>query len=53
MKILVLNGPNINMLGLREPDIYGRETFADLLALLAQTAEKENIQIEHSGKKII
>lgn len=46
MKILVLNGPNINMLGIREPDIYGRETFADLLALLEQTAEEENIEIE-------
>lgn len=45
MKILVLNGPNINLLGIREPDIYGRETFSDLLALLEQTAKEENIQI--------
>ena len=45
MKILVLNGPNINMLGIREPGIYGSETFADLLALLAQTAQEENIEI--------
>ena len=45
MKILVLNGPNINMLGIREPGIYGRETFADLLALLEQTAQEENIEI--------
>ena len=46
MKILVLNGPNINMLGIREPDIYGKETFADLLSLLEQTAKEENIEIE-------
>ena len=46
MKILVLNGPNINMLGIREPGIYGRNAFADLLALLERTAMEENIEIE-------
>ena len=46
MKILVINGPNINMLGIREPGIYGKNTFADLLALLEQTAREENIEIE-------
>ena len=46
MKILVLNGPNINMLGIREPDVYGKETFADLLALLERTAAEENIEIK-------
>ena len=46
MKILVLNGPNINMLGIREPGIYGKNTFADLLTLLEQTAKEENITIE-------
>lgn len=45
MKILVLNGPNINMLGIREPDIYGKSTFADLLALLDRTAAEEGIEI--------
>ena len=46
MKILVLNGPNINMLGIREPGIYGKNTFADLLQLLEQTAIDEGIEIE-------
>lgn len=46
MKILVINGPNINMLGIREPDIYGKQTFADLLALLEQTSAKEGITID-------
>ena len=46
MKILVLNGPNINMLGIREPGIYGKGSFADLLALLEETAKAENIQID-------
>ena len=46
MKILVLNGPNINMLGIREPGVYGTDSFADLLALLERTAKEENIEIE-------
>ena len=46
MKILVINGPNINMLGIREPDVYGRNSFADLLNLLEQTAQEESIEIE-------
>lgn len=46
MKILVINGPNINMLGIREPGIYGKNTFADLLDLLSDTARKLNIEIE-------
>ena len=46
MRILVINGPNINMLGIREPDIYGTESFASLLALLEQTAVEERVEIE-------
>ena len=46
MKILVLNGPNINMLGIREPGIYGKNTFADLLRLLEQTAQDKGLEIE-------
>ena len=46
MNILVINGPNINMLGIREPGIYGKNTFADLLQLLERTAAEENLQIE-------
>ncbi|MCD7755241.1 MAG: type II 3-dehydroquinate dehydratase [Firmicutes bacterium] len=45
MKILVINGPNLNLLGIREPDIYGRRTFADLLALLADVAREENLEV--------
>lgn len=46
MKLLVINGPNINMLGIREPGIYGKQTFADLLALIEQTATEEGLCIE-------
>lgn len=46
MKVLVINGPNINMLGIREPGIYGKNTFADLLKLLEDTAIELNIDVE-------
>jgi 3-dehydroquinate dehydratase-2 len=46
MKILVINGPNINMLGIREPAIYGKQSFSTLLTLLDQTAAEEGIEIE-------
>lgn len=47
MNILVLNGPNINMLGIREPGIYGKNSYQDLLQLLKTTAEEERIHLEH------
>ena len=46
MKILVLNGPNINMLGIREPGIYGRNSFSDLLDLLKETAREAGVEVE-------
>ena len=45
MKILVINGPNMNLLGLREPDIYGRQTYADLVAVLQQKAGELGVEI--------
>ena len=54
MKILVLNGPNMNLLGLREPEIYGRETYEDLVALAEQTCREAGlecvcVQSNHEG----
>lgn len=46
MKILVLNGPNINMLGIREPDIYGKQSFQELLAILEQTGKALGVTVE-------
>ena len=46
MKILVINGPNLNMLGLREPEIYGRESYADLVAFVEQSAAALGVQVE-------
>ena len=54
MKILVINGPNLNMLGVREPDIYGRGTYADLVSMIEAHAEEcgvehEVFQSNHEG----
>ena len=46
MKILVLNGPNINMLGIREPDIYGKETYDDLCQKIKKYAKKKGVEVK-------
>jgi len=46
MKILVINGPNLNLLGLREPDIYGRRTYHDLIEMIRTEADKLGIAVE-------
>lgn len=45
MKILVINGPNLNMLGIREPDHYGRETYGDLVNKIQNHCEKKGIEV--------
>ena len=46
MKILVLNGPNLNMLGIREPAIYGRTTYADLVSMIESHCASKGIEVE-------
>ena len=57
MKILVVNGPNINLLGIREPDVYGKNSFQDLLTLLKEVAadlkiEVSQYQSNHEGNLV-
>ena len=57
MKILVLNGPNLNFLGIREPEIYGKQTYQDLLDMLNEKAEKDGFELvakqsNHEGQLI-
>ena len=46
MKLLVLNGPNLNMLGIREPDIYGKETYPQLVKLVEDTCAELGVEVE-------
>ena len=48
MKLLVLNGPNINMLGIREPGVYGNQSYAELLRLLEVWAQELGVEVAHN-----
>ena len=57
MKLLILNGPNLNLLGQREPDIYGHSTYADLCGMIADYAKERGhqarfVQSNHEGALI-
>ncbi len=46
MKILIINGPNINFLGIREPELYGKETYNDLVNLISNYCKEKDIEVE-------
>ena len=57
MKLLVLNGPNLNLLGVREPGIYGAGTYADLVRTIEECAAREGVEVEihqsnHEGELV-
>ena len=45
MRILVINGPNMNMLGIRQPEIYGRATYADLQKMIREEADQLGVEV--------
>ncbi len=45
-KLFIINGPNLNMLGIREPDIYGKKTYADLCKYIKESADKLGAEVE-------
>ncbi len=45
MKILVINGPNLNLLGTRQPDIYGKTAYEDLINLIQRYARTKNVEV--------
>ena len=57
MRLLVLNGPNLNLLGLCEPEIYGRQTYDDLCVMIAEYAKKKGLAVDcrqsnHEGELV-
>ena len=46
MRILVINGPNMNLLGVRQPDIYGKATYEDLLTMVQEEARRLGVEVE-------
>ena len=57
MKLFVINGPNLNMLGIREPDIYGKQDFKALIAYVHEVCAREGIEVEcyqsnHEGELV-
>lgn len=57
MKILVINGPNLNMLGIREPEIYGKQSYGDLIRMIGVEAERLGIEVKcvqsnHEGELV-
>lgn len=47
IKVLVLNGPNLNLLGQREPEVYGKQTLQDIIEELSKEAQQANIELSH------